>query len=147
MLHSPLNLNKNVLVVAACVANKGFHVGDARVKKLTPASKMCDQSPLGVMLNFEACVNNSDAAQPRVTNVKMPNHIRGFHVGDGWLGGIIIFDTCLKSQHDAEWRASNYRSRPITDFLMQASKFCRRVTNVKTPIRNRARCSGCAQYH
>ncbi len=24
--------------------NKGFHVGDARVKKLTPASKICDQS-------------------------------------------------------------------------------------------------------
>ncbi len=23
---------------------KGFHIGDARVKKLTPASKMCDQS-------------------------------------------------------------------------------------------------------
>ncbi len=36
---------------------KGFHVGDARVKKLTPASKMCDRS---------------DAAQPRVTNVKTP---------------------------------------------------------------------------
>ncbi len=25
---------------------KGFHVGDARIKKLTPASKMCDQSGL-----------------------------------------------------------------------------------------------------
>ena len=24
--------------------SKGFHVGDARVKKLTPASKMCDRS-------------------------------------------------------------------------------------------------------
>ncbi len=24
--------------------NIGFHVGDARVKKLTPASKMCDRS-------------------------------------------------------------------------------------------------------
>ncbi len=26
------------------------------------------------------------------------------------------------------------RSRPITDFLTRASKFCRRITNVKTPI-------------
>ncbi len=51
---------------------KGFHVGDARVKILTPASKMCDRSPLGVKLNFDARVKNSDAAQPRVTNVKTP---------------------------------------------------------------------------
>ncbi len=51
---------------------KGFHVGDVRVKKLTPASKMCDRSPLGVMLNFDARDKNSDAAQPRVTNVKTP---------------------------------------------------------------------------
>ncbi len=37
--------------------NKGFHVGDA---------------PLGVMLNFDTRIKNSDAAQPRVTNVKTP---------------------------------------------------------------------------
>ncbi len=62
--------------------NKGFHVGDAHVKKLTPMSKMCDRygliilhSPLGVMLNFDARVKNSDAAQPRVTNVKTPNGV------------------------------------------------------------------------
>ncbi len=58
---------------------------------------------------------------------------RGFHVGDARLGGVRIFDARVKSQHDAQWRASNYRSRPITDFLTPASKFCRHVTNVKTP--------------
>ncbi len=59
----------------------GFHVGDARVKKMKPASKKCDHSgpiiwpsPLGVMLTFLR-FKNSDAAQPRVTNVKTP--IRG----------------------------------------------------------------------
>ena len=50
------------------------------------------------------------------------------------MGGVRNFDTRVKSQHDAQWRVSNYRSRPITDFLMRVSKFCRRVTNVKTPI-------------
>ncbi len=29
-------------------------------------------APLGIMLNFDACVKNSDAAQLRVTNVKTP---------------------------------------------------------------------------
>ncbi len=60
--------------------------------------------------------------------------IRGFHIGDARLGSIRIFDARVKSQHDAQWRASNYQSRPITDFLMRASKFCRCVTNVKTLI-------------
>ncbi len=63
-----------------------------------------------------------------------PCYNRGFHIGDVRLGGVRIFDTRIKIQHDAQWRASNYRSRPITDFLTRASKFCCRVTNVKTPI-------------
>ena len=33
----------------------------------------CQNAPLGVMLNFDAHVKNSDTAQPRVTNVKTPN--------------------------------------------------------------------------
>ncbi len=41
----------------------------------------------------------------------------GFHIGDTRLGGIRIFDARIKSQHDAQWRASNYQSRRITDFL------------------------------
>ncbi len=41
---------------------------------------------------------------------------RGFHVGDVRLGGIRIFDAHIKIQHDAQWRVSNYRSRPITHF-------------------------------
>ncbi len=49
------------------------------------------------------------------------------------MGGVRIFDARVKIQHDAQWSASNYRSRPITDFLTRASKFCRCVTNVKTP--------------
>ena len=61
------------------------------------------------------------------------NDNRGFHIGDARLGGLRIFDARVKIQHDAQWRASYYQSRPITDFLMRASKFCRRVTNVKTP--------------
>ncbi len=60
--------------------------------------------------------------------------IRGFHISDARLGSVRIFDALVKIQHDAQWRASNYRSRLITDFLMHASKFCRRITNVKTPI-------------
>ncbi len=115
------------------------------------------------MLNFDMRVKNSDTAQPYITNMKTPNFslsstaslpvfcigvfscgtnfptafvcvIRGFHIGDAWLGSIRIFDACVKSQHDAQWRASNYRSRLITDFLTRVSKFCRCVTNVKTPI-------------
>ncbi len=35
---------------------------------------------------------------------------RGFHVGDALLGGVRIFDTRVKIQHDTQWRASNYRS-------------------------------------
>ncbi len=46
--------------------NKGFPLGDARVKKLTPAS-------IRFMLNFDVRVKNSDAAQPSITNVKTPN--------------------------------------------------------------------------
>ena len=74
-----------------------------------------------------SCAEQKPALSPR-------HDIRGFHIGDARLGGVRIFDVCIKSQHDAQWRASNYRSRPITDFLTCASKFCCRVTNVKTPI-------------
>ncbi len=73
---------------------------------------------------------------------------RGFHIGDARLGGVRIFDARIKNQHDAQWRASNYQSRPITDFLTRASKFCRRVTNVKTPNRTHTMStSACSVSH
>ncbi len=46
---------------------------------------------------------------------EVPPH-RGFHIGDTRLGGVRIFDTHVKIQHDAQWRASNYQSRLITHF-------------------------------
>ncbi len=54
----------------------------------------------------------------RVTNhASIPGQAnRGFHIGDARLGGvrifdvrvIRIFDARVKSQHDAQWRASNF---------------------------------------
>ena len=58
---------------------RGFHIGDAATKFWRARQKVCDRSrliiwrsPLGIMLTFDARVKNSDAAQPRVTNVKTP---------------------------------------------------------------------------
>ncbi len=44
------------------------------------------------------------------------------------------FLTRVKSQHDAQWRASNYQSRPITHFWRGRQFLDARVTNVKTLI-------------
>ncbi len=85
-----------------CAALKGFHVGDAHVKKLTPASKMCGQSPLGVMLNFDVRVKNSDAAQPRVTNVKTP--LRAVTNWDLWLQHVGGY-TCDVRRSISGWRS------------------------------------------
>ncbi len=38
---------------------------------------------------------------PHTSGVNLSN--RGFHVGDAQLGGVKIFDACLKIQHDAQW--------------------------------------------
>ncbi len=58
---------------------RGFHIRDAATKFWRAHQKVCDWSgliiwcsPLGVMLNFDARIKNSEAAQPRVTNVKTP---------------------------------------------------------------------------
>ncbi len=69
--------------------HKGFSHWWRSDKKLTPASKNCDQSgliiwhsPLGVMLtltpaqqNFETCVKNSDAAEPRWKPLQADPHL------------------------------------------------------------------------
>ncbi len=68
-------------VFALYSSNKGFHIGDAATKHWRPRQN----APLGVMLNFDARVKNSDAAQPRVTNVKNPT---GCHVD---------FDACASN--------------------------------------------------
>ncbi len=39
------------------------------------------------------------------------------------LGSVRIFDARIKIQHDAQWRASNYRSRPITNFWCAPQNF------------------------
>ncbi len=92
---------------------------------------------LGVSMRFCRCVvslvvcTRADVPYSRDTH---QSNNRGFTlVTHGWAASE-FFDACLKSQHDAQWTVSNYQSRPITDFLTRASKFCRRVTNVKTPI-------------
>ncbi len=66
-------------------------------KNRRPASKMCDQSPLGVMLNFDARVKNSDAAQPRVTNVKTP----------------VFFSTCLFSPKALQSTCGTFNLRRV----------------------------------
>ncbi len=69
-------------------------------------------------------------ATARRSSVCLHPHNKGFHIG--WAASD-FFTRGRQSQYDAQWRASNYRSRPITDFLTCMSKFCHRITNVKTP--------------
>ncbi len=49
------------------------------------------------MLNFDAHIKNSDAAQLRVTKVKTPN--RGFHIGDVRLKKLTPVSKCSIGRH------------------------------------------------